>query len=252
MLTKVSEINTLSPFTSSKKGSCLKCKTETIHKAVTICDKCNEADLADSKNQKHNYYKDKLVYSSRILRRMSHSSLETITPTNTQKLLHKYLLKAVGSTNSKLPYIFGPPGRGKSLLGFASGISFIDKHLYEVLVISAPSFMIRLNSLDGISKKLFSYKMIIIDDIGNHNTNQFSLNMLYTVISYASTYKVPLLITSNYSLKELSSKLKSDNAKIQRMTCDSIQDRIMAMCIPFNLKGPNIRFTNSQNTQTLT
>jgi len=230
---------------SGGKGSCCKCGTETESKLLRYCEECLESEQKRLDSEERMQKRSMLLSSSGIPRKMREKGLDSFSPTNGQKKAIKLLTSQIESygteTSWQLPYLYGSPGTGKTMIAIAACIEFIKRRNASVKYIHVPDIMID-NEFYKTNKSLIqSCQMLVLDDIGHHNTNQYSINMLYNIINHRLMNQMGVMIISNFSVEELTYKLSKDNDKINDMTCVALRDRIMEMCLPIEIKEENIR-----------
>lgn len=132
--------------------------------------------------------------------------------------------------------LFGGVGTGKSFYGGCIANEIISRYTTPVIVTSIPRI---LNSLFGVEdkngyiSKLASVPLLIIDDLGAERDTDYALEQIYTVIDERYKANKPLIVTTNLSFEAL--KNPSD------IRYKRIYDRVIEMCIPFNLSGVSRR-----------
>lgn len=132
--------------------------------------------------------------------------------------------------------LFGGVGTGKSFYGGCIANEIINRYAIPVIVTSIPRI---LNNLFGAEDKnkyisrLASIPLLIIDDLGAERETDYALEQIYSVIDERYKANKPLIVTTNLSLEEL--KNPSD------IRYKRIYDRVIEMCIPFNLSGVSRR-----------
>jgi len=230
---------------SNGKGSCCKCGAETEYKLIRYCEECFESEQKRIDSEERIQKRSMLLSSSGIPRKMRDNGLDSFLPTYNQKKAISLLTNQIESygteTSWQLPYLYGSPGTGKTLIAIASCIEFINRRNASVKYIHVPDIMIDNEFYKENKSMMQSCQMLVLDDIGHHNTNQYSINMLYNIINYRLMNQMGVMIISNFSVEELTYKLSKDNDKINDMTCVALRDRIMEMCLPIEIKEENIR-----------
>ncbi len=132
--------------------------------------------------------------------------------------------------------LFGGVGTGKSFYGGCIANEIISRYTTPVIVTSIPRI---LNSLFGVEdkngyiSKLAGVPLLIIDDLGAERDTDYALEQIYTVIDERYKANKPLIVTTNLSFEAL--KNPSD------IRYKRIYDRVIEMCIPFNLSGVSRR-----------
>jgi DNA replication protein DnaC len=149
--------------------------------------------------------------------------------------------------NNKGLYIWGDCGVGKTHVAYAifaklSYKYFKDNggssnywtstigfwHWQEILRLLRPSSDPKKES--WTVKEDFNPKILIIDDLGSEKATDWSIEQMYYLINLRYENMKPLVITSNFSLKELGEKVG-----------DRIPSRIAEMCEVIKLKGKDRR-----------
>ena len=130
----------------------------------------------------------------------------------------------------------GPPGVGKTFITSCIGNAIILK-LYPVLMTSFPRL---LNELINIKeeKNLFynrlnKFSLLIIDDFGIERQSDFVTESIFQIIDNRYKMNLPLIISTNIPINEIKT--------IPDIKQRRIYDRILEMCIPIEVKGPNRR-----------
>lgn len=124
-------------------------------------------------------------------------------------------------------YIYGENSTGKTHLTACMANHLISKG-YNVLFTSVPQIIADIQSSytrntatqAEILKDLATKDFVFLDDLGKEITGTktaFSEKILLEVINARYNNKLPTIITSNYSIKELGTKLNVDAAITQRL-----------------------------------
>lgn len=129
-------------------------------------------------------------------------------------------------------FLFGAVGSGKTY--FACALArYLVFNGYSVLFASTPELLeeFRLAIADDrvspFFAKLKTVEYLILDDLGAENTTPFALEKLYLLVDYRYRHMLPLIVTSNLQLSEISAKLH-----------DRIASRLSEMCLV--IKFPDI------------
>lgn len=144
------------------------------------------------------------------------------------------------NTDFKNLVIYGTVGSGKSLMSACIAKALIEKE-YSVLYFSASALM------DLFSKYTFDYKtrqelyaaysdifecdLLIIDDLGTEQINNFSISNLFTCLNERYLNKKSTIISTNLSPKDLSDTYT-----------ERIYSRLVGNYTFCKLCGPDIRF----------
>lgn len=135
-------------------------------------------------------------------------------------------------------------GGGKTFLACAIANRLIDEG-YTVRV----SDMLELrDELFKGDKRAFLLELrrndlVIIDDIGTESANANTLEAEYRIINDLTENYIPLVVTTNYTPKELAESNDRDKRRIF--------DRILGVCVPVRVDPPNGRSRRIVNCQRL-
>lgn len=230
-------------------GTCCKCGVSTEAKIIRYCRKCYDMEERSRKIETKKDHVNLLLSASGIPNKKRGTSFDDFIPTEQQKKaisLVRNQLDSYGVEQEwKMPYLYGTPGTGKTLIGLAACVDFIRSQRSSVKYIHVPDIMIDGSFYNENKASIQSSQLLVLDDIGHHNTNQYSINILYNIINYRMMNQMGVMIISNFSIESLTNKLSNDSNKINDMTCVALRDRIMAMCLPIELKEENIRVKNA-------
>ena len=121
-------------------------------------------------------------------------------------------------------YICGEAGAGKTLFAAALAQEILRRNYCEGRVLS-----IRFITFDDIlleirgtfnktgvvseSEIIEKYRQtdwLVLDDFGVHKQSDWTYQVLYSIINHRYEYLKPVIITSNFSLPDLASKLEDD------------------------------------------
>ena len=107
-------------------------------------------------------------------------------------------------------YIFGGTGTGKTFLA-----SLIARHFDDVIFLDVVSLLGEIKrtfngqgSSSELIKKYSECGMLVLDDLGAGYSTEWSANVLYQIINNRYVHGRRLIITSNYDLTELETRLK--------------------------------------------
>ena len=130
---------------------------------------------------------------------------------------------------------FGPTGTGKSFAAHCIANALIDKGIpvrYLSAVELVSSLMDR-EKRDDVLSGLTTIPLLIVDDLGAEHDSSFSRSMMCSVIDMRVESGRPLVITTNYSLREMQ---RSPDHTLARTF-----DRILSACIPVAVTGESKR-----------
>ena len=126
-------------------------------------------------------------------------------------------------------YLFGNTGSGKTF--YASAIAnYVRKEVNDyVLIGSTSSFIQEMFGDFGRNRKLMEYKithypLMVIDDLGTESRSEYNMSSLEQIIDLRLGAKLPLIVTSNYSPKDL----YTDGGLLE----ERIKSRLSEMCVP--------------------
>lgn len=132
--------------------------------------------------------------------------------------------------------LFGKIGTGKSHIAACIANALIDKgFLCKMTNISTmvnelqASFEGRAGYIDNLRR----YSLLIIDDLGIERNTEYMTEQLYNIIDARYTSGLPMIVTTNLSIKEMSKPANIESARIY--------DRILDRCHPVEIKGTSRR-----------
>lgn len=220
-----------------------------IKMSFAVCDSCSEK----AKEQESKERKEKLRQESLATSGIPYNVMKNIPmkPYNEQKNIYKKLSNFDKDT-LELPYIWGRNGTGKTLIATNLLVSLISKfdYLFRIKFIS----MVKLSTMslkrrDAEIEDITSdkYHAILIDDIGNHNSYDMTLESLRIILdSRLYSYK-RTIITSNYKPTDLKNRmLANSNHAVNKNLCNSIVDRVLELCTPMKMDGKSLRIEGAK------
>jgi len=149
-------------------------------------------------------------------------------------------LKSLRFIHNKENVIFlGPPGVGKTHLAIALGLEVL-KHKFSTYYIYCHKLIEQLNKahyenqLDAKLKKLSSYKLLIIDEIGYLPFDKQGANLFFQLISRRYS-NFSTVLTSNRSFSEWGD-IFGDN-----VIASAILDRLLHYSTVISINGPSFR-----------
>lgn len=130
---------------------------------------------------------------------------------------------------------YGGIGTGKTFFACCIANAFIDQGK-SVLVTNFPriiNLLMAAYDKQAIIDSLNDYEILIIDDLAAERDTDFALECIWNVIDSRSKTKLPTIITTNLTLKDLT---RSTDQRHER-----IYNRLLEMCIPVEVEGANRR-----------
>lgn len=133
--------------------------------------------------------------------------------------------------------LWGPAGTGKTFYAACIANALIEKGV-PVLMTSIPKI---LNQISGafqtdrneMLQEMMRYHLLILDDFGVERESEYSMEQLFLVVDERYKSRLPLIVTTNYSMDRL---LHPADLTHQR-----IYDRLLSMCIPIRFSGKDYR-----------
>lgn len=146
-------------------------------------------------------------------------------------------------------YLHGSAGTGKTYIMYAllKNIILTSQEVYSTQGIYEVRNLFRVVEMPTLAMALKTYTVrdedptdtislykdctyLFIDDLGAEKMTDFLFESFYQIINYRYNQMLPTIITSNYSLKEISEKIN-----------DRIASRIAEMCTVIKLEGEDKR-----------
>lgn len=132
--------------------------------------------------------------------------------------------------------LYGGVGTGKTYLACMIANALLDKG-YPVLVTNFSrilntlqgNFEHRQDYLDGFNR----YSLLVIDDLGVERGTEFAKEQVYNVIDNRCLSVLPMIITTNLSVKKLANETEIGYKRIY--------DRIIEKCYPVEVAGESRR-----------
>ena len=87
--------------------------------------------------------------------------------------------------------------------------------------------------------------LLVLDDLGTENPTEWAVERLYSIINQRYNAEKPLIVTSNFRLKEVADRLNNPKNKREgypSVTGDRIVSRLAQMCERIELTGRDWRF----------
>lgn len=129
--------------------------------------------------------------------------------------------------------LWGNTGNGKTFAASCIANAVLDRGI-PAMVTSFPRILSGgWKDREQIAQQMRHYKLLVLDDLGTERQNDYALETVYMVIDERYKSGLPLIITTNLPLEELT---KPKNMAYQR-----IYDRVLEMCTPLFFSGKNRR-----------
>lgn len=131
--------------------------------------------------------------------------------------------------------LWGNSGTGKSFTAHCIANALIDKEIY-VCLYSAVELVSRLMDRDlreETIRTVWKAPVLIIDDMGAERDSPYAREQLGAMIENRAESEKPLIVTTNYTLAEMTS--------CKDKTMQRIFDRLEAMCVPVGVIGESRR-----------
>ncbi|WP_163193823.1 ATP-binding protein [Clostridium thermarum] len=127
---------------------------------------------------------------------------------NIEKILSKVLsfIKNFSSTKDNLLF-YGNSGTGKTFLSHCIAKELLDKGYFVVYKTAEELIQnlrkIRFENDETLEQQLLDCDLLIIDDLGTEQINDFSKTELFNILNKRLLRQKKILVSTNYSLKEL-------------------------------------------------
>lgn len=150
-------------------------------------------------------------------------------------------------------FLYGPCGVGKShravaimreiIIRKSRAVRMEDiiRGIYDAWFVPSTSLLLRIKSTfsqdsqeneSELVNRISSYDLLVLDDLGTEKVTDWTLQTMYEIIDSRSRQKKQTIITSNFTLDEIS----------KRMT-DRIASRIRGMCKVIPMTGKDRRLS---------
>ena len=158
--------------------------------------------------------------------------------------VQEFCNQLIAKPNGQGLFIHGETGAGKSyMLGCVA--NYMAEHMSVKYLVYA-DFLDELRATFGSWDKdenehqmiemVRNVDLLLLDDLGVERPTEFALRSLAQIVDYRYRNKLPLLVTSNFTLEELRERTKSD------LYGERIVWRLIETCTAMQLEG-NIRLT---------
>lgn len=146
--------------------------------------------------------------------------------------------------------LYGPSGTGKSHLGFALMNTLLQAHLakaqpyYDWRSGEVTRERFRLPHYESVASMLSAMRgtsgeltyqqanspVLFLDDLGAESITEWSREIFFRLFEHRLNRRLPVIVTSNLSLKELRERMH-----------DRVVSRILGLCIPLQIDGDDRR-----------
>ena len=127
----------------------------------------------------------------------------------------------------------GDSGIGKTHLAAAISNELINRRV-AVFFVNAPEVYDRIRdeigNKDYTKATMKSCELLILDDLGKEKRSEWTDQILYEVVNNRYEAKKPIIITTNYSAKELATRIDK-----------AVLSRLFEMCVFINMQGEDRR-----------
>lgn len=156
-------------------------------------------------------------------------------------------------------FFYGNPGTGKTFLASIVTQEFLKLN-QSVIFGDVPSLLeVLRSSFDDKNTKIMdlmddlsTVDLLVLDDLGTENPTEWAVERIYSIINQRYNAEKPVIVTSNFKLKEIARRLnnpkktykskKEDEKDFPSVTGDRIISRLAQMCTRVELKGEDRRF----------
>jgi DNA replication protein DnaC len=163
-------------------------------------------------------------------RKYTFASDDGKTP-ETTKICKKYVERFDElATKGQGLLLYGGVGTGKTYLAMCIANALIDKgrKVLHTSLAAVVQMAQDFNNAEKHYKGLMSKECIVIDDLGTERGTTFADEQIYKFIDGCNTYDIPMIITTNHSLKQIETASKDTT----NLTYARIYSRILEKCYP--------------------
>ena len=138
--------------------------------------------------------------------------------------------------------LWGNVGTGKSFIAGCIANALLDKGV-PVIMTNFARLLNKLTDMYSGDRNAYidsfkRYPLMIIDDLGIERNSEFAREQVFSVIDSRYRSQLPMIVTTNLSLKKL--KYPEDMARAR------IYDRVLERCMPIRVNDQNIRELNKE------
>ena len=139
--------------------------------------------------------------------------------------------------------MYGDVGTGKTFYALCIANALINRE-YRVLHTSLADVVKMAQDFDNAEahfNRLMYKQCIVIDDLGTERTTSFAEEQIYKFIDGCNTHNVALIVTTNYTPKEL----EAAAADTSDLTHARIYSRLLEKCFPVRVNDIKRREANA-------
>lgn len=199
--------------------------------AITVCDECGDCVV----------YGCDMAVTDPIARACMPERYRTVAP-------DFKLFDNIERTNRGL-YLQGPNGTGKTQAASAIALAFIEKGK-SVYFTSGGKLLSKLRDAmhsgereAEIFAELTTPDLLVIDDLGKESQTPWAVSMIYMAIDDRYSTRKPVVVTSNYSKRELVERL---SAAADSSTAEAIVSRLFEMTAKVEMGGEDRRLKSTR------
>ncbi len=129
--------------------------------------------------------------------------------------------------------LWGDLGTGKTYYAMCIANALIDNG-YKVYATSPSQIVMQMSDISKAEerfKRLMSYDLIVLDDLGTERSTNFATEQIYEFINGCNVRSIPLVITTNYT----PAMLKEASQNTEYLSYARIYSRILEKCCPIKI-----------------
>jgi len=205
-------------------------------KLLSITCECKREEMQAAEDRKRHEKADELRKCCLPVAAMARHTFDIADDAKHIQLARRYVERWDDVRKKNVGLIFwGNTGTGKSFTAHCIANALIDR-LVPVRVFSVADIISRSmdrEQRDAVQEIVKSVPLLVLDDLGAERDTPFAREQLCAIIDQRCESGLPLVVTTNYSVREMDSS--SDPAQ-QR-----IFDRLRAACVPIAVTGESRR-----------
>ena len=154
-------------------------------------------------------------------------------------------------SGSSLYFYSKMTGTGKSYAGCAILREIAEKTNLTFRFVEANELLCSLFSEGELFERCMGVNVLLIDDLGKEHTSNFFLSKLFELVSKRYNNERPMIITSNFSMEELKTRMANRVRKEPPdvETIDAIYSRLYEMSQIYNFEGQDKRLRTKHELQ---